>query len=359
MTAKHTQSEPAGLLPPDDVVFGGSPAMASLRTRADKVAPTDLPILVCGDKGTGKETLARWVHARSDYRNGAFVKVNCAALPGNLLESELFGYEKGAFTGANASKAGRVELASNGTLFLDEITDLDWSLQSKLLHFLQDGRFSRLGDQEERLIQTRLICSTSKELQGEIDAGRFHADLFYRISVFELRLPPLRERRQDIPLLAKYLRAAYEKQFGKQSERFGPELLDHWQNQKWSGNLRELANAIARYVLIGPAAAESLNLPRKQSGISSNGPIRAGVVPLKRIADEAVREMERNLILEALRANRWNRRRAAEALKISYRALIYKIRHAGIAQRNSHAPSKDTNGAAKPGTERAFPADQD
>jgi transcriptional regulator with PAS, ATPase and Fis domain len=355
MTRNRSQAETDKPLPPDEVVFGLSAAMSALRKRAEKVCQTDLPVLVCGDRGTGKETLARWLHAHSGYRNGAFVKVNCAAIPRHLLESELFGYERGAFTGAYAAKPGRVELASRGTLFLDEITDLDSSLQSKLLQFLQDGRFSRIGDTTERMVQTRLICSTSKELEGEIDAGRFHADLFYRISVVQLRLPPLRDRLEDLQLLAEHMLALYEKQFGKQCEPIGAQVLSYWQKQKWSGNLREFENGIARYVLIGPGAAESQGLPRRQGETSTNRP---NAVPLKRIAEEAVREMERNLILEALRANRWNRRRAAESLKISYRALIYKIRHAGIAQRNSRARSQGdvpNNRSA----EHVLPADHD
>ncbi|HYL61466.1 MAG TPA: sigma-54 dependent transcriptional regulator [Candidatus Methylomirabilis sp.] len=353
MATKHSQSESSKQLPPDDVIFGRSAVMAALRKRADKVCQTDLPVLVCGDRGTGKETLAQWIHAHSAYRGGPFVKVNCAALPSNLLESELFGYQKGAFTGAAYSKPGRVELAANGTLFLDEITDLDIGLQSKILHFLQDGRFSRLGDETERVVQTRLICSTGKELQGEIDAGRFRADLFYRISVVQLRLPLLRERCEDIPLLAEYLRAAYEKQFDKKAERFGREILNYWQNQIWPGNLRELANGVARYVLIGPEAAESLALPLQRPKTAT----KAGALPLKQIADEAVREMEKNVILDALRENRWNRRRTAESLKISYRALIYKIRHAGIVSRNLRSESSAHDGERASGSERALPAD--
>lgn len=324
--------------------------MAVLRTRADKVCATDLPILVCGDRGTGKETLAQWVHAHSVYREGPFVKVNCAAIPSNLLESELFGYQKGAFTGASQAKPGRVELAAQGTLFLDEITDLDISLQSKLLHFLQDGRFSRLGDETERVVQARLICSTSKQLEGETGAGRFRPDLFYRISVVQLRLPPLRERREDIPLLAEYLRGSYERQFGKQSERFGIELLHYWQTERWPGNLRELANGVARYVLMGDAAAELQGPSTKRRRAE-----RTEGLPLKRIADEAIREMERDVILSALRENKWNRRRTAESLKISYRALIYKIRHAGIARRNSSDGRNAGDRETSPGTEGVLP----
>src|SRR6202171_1311541 len=175
-TAPSTPTAP----PPDHVLFGRSAAMHEVRLRAEKICSTNIPVLLCGAGGTGKEAMAQWIHARSAFRQGQFIKVNCAAIPSNLLESELFGYEKGAFTGAHISKPGRVELAQKGTLFLDEIADLDSGLQSKLLQFLQDGRFSRIGGVEEKLVETRLICATNKDLQHEIDAGTFRADLYYR-----------------------------------------------------------------------------------------------------------------------------------------------------------------------------------
>src|SRR5271168_4281229 len=167
-TNKNSSLEAMKQLPPEEVLFGNSKAMAEVRCRAEKICKTDVSVLVSGEGGTGKEMLARWIHARSSYSNGEFVKVNCAAVPGTLLESELFGYEKGAFTGAHASKPGRVELAQNGTLFLDEIADLDSGLQSKLLQFLQDGSYSRIGGTEEKLVEARLICATNKDLQQEI-----------------------------------------------------------------------------------------------------------------------------------------------------------------------------------------------
>jgi len=187
--------------------------MAEIRVRAEKICHTDVPVLLGGDGGTGKEALARWIHARSNYAQGQFVKVNCAAIPGTLLESELFGYEKGAFTGAHAAKPGRVEIAHNGTLFLDEIADLEMALQSKILHFLQDGRFSRIGDQAERTVNVRVICATNKDLEQEIASGNFRADLFYRINVVRFHLPRLRERKEDIPLLAEYFRKLHEQHF--------------------------------------------------------------------------------------------------------------------------------------------------
>src|SRR6266403_1458115 len=194
----------AGGLPPEEIIFGRSAAMISIRQKVQKVLATDVPILIQGENGTGKGLLAQYIHSRSALCSGACVKVNCAAIPGSLLESELFGYEKGAFTDAHTSKPGHVEAAENGTLFLDEISDLDLSLQAKTLQLLQDGQYSRIGDTRERHVNTRVICATNRNLQDQIAAGRFRQDLFYRINVVTINLPPLRERREDIPGLANY-----------------------------------------------------------------------------------------------------------------------------------------------------------
>jgi len=330
-----SRSEPIDSLPPDDVLFGRSSAMTEVRSLAAKVCNINAPVLICGGGGTGKEALARWIHMHSRNAGGQFVKVNCAAIPGALLESELFGYEKGAFTGAHASKPGRVEQAQNGTLFLDEIADLESGLQSKLLQFLQDGRFSRIGGEEEKLVETRLICATNRDLQDEIDAGTFRADLYYRINVVRMRLPRLRERSEDIPMIAEYFHAQFQERFAKPAEPLNKAMLQYLQNLDWPGNIRELSNGIARHVLIGAEAKmlqEPVAQPRDAGRRSSKG---AGVIPLKQIAKEAVREKERSFILEALKANQWNRRKTAQALKISYRTLIYKIRNAGFASRKS------------------------
>ncbi len=321
--------------PPSDIVFGHSKVMAEVRTLAEKISRTNIPILLCGECGTGKEVLGRWIHTNSEYATGEFVKINCAAIPGPLLESELFGYEKGAFTGATQSKPGRVEMAHRGTLFLDEIADLDLNLQSKLLHFLQDGTYSRIGDHCERKVDARVLCATNKDLQQETAAGRFREDLFYRIHVFRLKMPALRERREDIPALADFFRKHYEAQFGMKSEPFSGKLLEYLQNLNWKGNVRELSNGIARYVLIGPEVSLVQEQPQKYAISRKNNSMEAEIVPLKRVAKEAIKEMERNLILETLRANQWNRRKAAMVLKISYRALIYKIRDAGLAPTDS------------------------
>jgi two-component system response regulator AtoC len=332
---KNGEVESADLLPPDDVLFGRSAAMQELRQRAEKFGGTNISVFLSGDAGTGKEVLAKWIHKHSPACQGAFVKVNCAAIPGALLESELFGYEKGAFTGAHISKPGRVELALNGTLFLDDIADLDLSLQSKLLQFLQDGRFSRIGGETERVVETRLICASKKDLEQEIAAGRFRADLYYRINVVCLRLPRLHERREDIAALAEYFRGQHGKQFGKESAPLGPEMLHYLRNLDWPGNLRELSNGIARYVLIGPETAIISEPSKRRTTTREASTDETSAVPLKSVAKEAIRNMEREVILETLRSNQWNRRKTAQSLKISYRALIYKIRNAGLTHKRS------------------------
>jgi two-component system, NtrC family, response regulator AtoC len=334
----------AGILnpaPPDDVLFGRSKPMTEIRNQATRICRANIPILLTGDGGTGKEAIARWIHCNSEHAAGEFVKVNCAAIPGTLLESELFGYERGAFTGANTSKPGRVEQAHRGTLFLDEIADLDLNLQSKLLHFLQDGTFSRIGDHTERKINVRLLCATNKDLQKETAAGRFRQDLFYRIHVFRLSLPALRQRREDIPMLADFFLRHFQTQFAIKAEPFSEEILEYLQNMQWPGNIRELSNVVARYVLIGPdSIAFPENGVRKSEhrfAIAQDG----NHVTLKRMAKDAIKEMERNVILETLRANQWNRRKTAQDLKISYRALIYKIQDAGLVSRRNGAKNGD------------------
>ena len=331
-------------VPPDHVLFGQSSAMSELRGRAEKICTTNIPVLLCGEGGTGKEVLARWIHSRSGYGQGQFIKVNCAAIPGNLLESELFGYERGAFTGAHAAKPGRVELAHNGTLFLDEIADLELALQSKILHFLQDGSFSRIGDQAERAVNVRVICATNKDLEREIASGKFRADLFYRINVVRFQLPRLRERKEDIPVLAEYFRTMHEQVFAIESTPLNAEMIEYLQNSNWPGNVRELSNGMARHVLIGPEAM--LGQAPVSERVTARGTMRASVgeVPLKRIAKAAIQELERNVILESLREHQWNRRKTAAALQISYRALIYKIRDAGLTSRRpirASTPAQD------------------
>jgi two-component system response regulator AtoC len=331
-TIRVKQAERLNPVPPDQVLFGSSLAMLEVRQRAEKICKTNISVLLCGEGGTGKEAIARWIHEHSSYCDGEFVKVNCAAIPGTLLESELFGYEQGAFTGANAAKAGRVEQAHKGTLFLDEIADLDMNLQSKLLHFLQDGSFSRLGDRWERTVDTRLLCATNRNLEQMIQTGEFRADLFYRINVFRLQMPALRERREDIPALVEFFRQHHQKQFAKIAEPIPTEMIAYFRNLDWPGNVRELSNGVARYVLIGPEAVIAQPTSEKRHGAARAEVARreAAAPCLKGLAKEAIRAMERNVIMESLREHQWNRRKTAQALKISYRSLIYKIRDAGL-----------------------------
>src|SRR5215831_15656103 len=344
--SKNAGQELANVLPPEEVLFGRSEAMKEVRKRATKIAATNIPVLLCGPKGSGKEVLARWVHNHSTVASGQFVKVNCAAIPRTLLESELFGFEKGAFTGAHATKPGRVELAHNGILFLDGIADLDLASQSKLLQFLQDGRFSRIGDELERSVDTRLMCATDKNLQEEIAQGKFRADLYYRINVVCLRLPALRDHREDIPVMAEYFLARCQQQFQTQAEPLSMETLHYMQCLDWPGNIRELSNGIARHVLVGPEASILEDSARPAVPPASPVVAKNGIVPLKSLCKEAIRASEKNIILEALRANRWNRRKAAQELKISYRLLIYKIRDAGLISKHKNSIGSGHEGEA-------------
>lgn len=317
-------------LPPEQIYFGPSATMQAVRQRVDRAAGLNVPILILGESGTGKEVLARFVHGRSPWSQGPFVKVNCPAIPGTLLESELFGFEKGAFTGAHAAKPGRMEMAEGGTLFMDEIAELDSSLQAKLLHVLQDGQFTRIGDHEERRMGARVVCATNRLLHREIANGNFRADLLYRINVITITLPPLRERREDIPYLVEYLRTQFNRRFGRDAAPLSQETVQLLQQRDWPGNVRELENSIARYVVFG--SEETLygeHVDRHPAHIAYE-PNAEGHIPLKRISQQAIRRMEHDVILRVLQANHWNRRKAARVLKISYRALLYKVRQAGL-----------------------------
>ncbi|MGH9828654.1 MAG: sigma 54-interacting transcriptional regulator, partial [Blastocatellia bacterium] len=202
-------------VPPDEVVFGRSEVMRVVRQKLDKVAGANIPVLIEGESGTGKEIIAKLIHTRSPWETGPFVKVNCPAIPGTLVESELFGYEKGAFTGANGTKPGRVESAQNGTLFLDEIAELDMGLQAKLLQLLQDGQFCPIGAQEDKRVDVRVVCATNRNLEEEIEQGSFRQDLYYRINVVNIHVPSLRERLVDIPVICDFLRQVYSEKFNR------------------------------------------------------------------------------------------------------------------------------------------------
>lgn len=334
MGVPNEQLTGAAPVPPPEVIFGHSAAMQPIRHLVQKVLRADVPVLIQGDSGTGKGLLARYIHINSPFSSGSFVKVNCAAIPNLLLESELFGHERGAFTGAHTSRPGQVEIADQGTLFLDEITDLNLSLQAKILQLLQDGQFSRIGDTQERRVRARVICATNRDLEHEIECGRFRNDLFYRINVITIRLPKLSERREDVRLLAEYFREQSNARFERNAPPFPEAILDSLTQKDWRGNIRELENLVARYSILGCLDTVIPELQKKPAphGVSRFAALEG--IPLKHIAKQAVREMESNLIQKVLRDNKWNRRKAAEALNISYRALIYKIQEAGLSQRN-------------------------
>ena len=305
--------------------------MAALRQHVEKAANANVPVLLQGPSGTGKEVMAKLIHLHSPWGSGPFVKVNCPAIPGTLLESELFGYEKGAFTGAYGTKPGRVETAHRGTLFLDEIAELDPGLQAKLLQLLQDGQFCRIGGQQEKHVEVRFVCATNRQLQKETETGAFRKDLFYRINVVAIQLPALRERRGDIPMLVDYFLEVFSKQYCCPVRPLSPGLLELLQKYHWPGNIRELENLIKRYVILGSAAEITSALQRNDEalGESPNVPSLEDF-SLKSVVRQKVKQLEWEVILRALEANRWNRRLVARALHISYSALLYKMREAGV-----------------------------
>jgi two-component system response regulator AtoC len=319
--------------PPEEVIFGVSPAMAEVRRIVQRAAGVNVPVLLNGESGTGKDLIAKMFHQYSAASAGNFVKVNCPAIPGNLLESELFGYERGAFTGAYAVKPGRVEQASGGTLFLDEISELDYDLQAKILQLLQDGTYMRIGGQEMKQTKLRLVCATNRDLQAEISQGTFRQDLFYRIAVITVRTPPLRERMADLPVIADYFIRTYSEKYNAKVKPLPAAAMNEMLRYHWPGNIRELQNLIRRFVILGtPDSILSELCAQPKDGISLDVEFD-GQVSLRKITRDAVRKLEAKLILKVLKMNNWNRRKTAKALKISYRALLYKIREAGLPSR--------------------------
>ena len=304
----------------------GSPKMRAIQVIIDNIADTDATVLITGESGVGKDLIARTIHARSTRRSGPFVKVNCAAIPQGLLESELFGHEKGAFTGAHRRKPGQFEYAKGGTIYLDEIAELPLALQAKLLHVLQDFRFARVGGNGLIEVDARVIAATNRNLEDALARGEFREDLYYRLNVVELRVPPLRERVEEIPLLASQFLARFNEQYGRQKQ-LSPETLARLTEYLWAGNVRELENAIRRMVVLtdGEQAFEA-QVARRRNG-HAEGPRPALVVTesLREIAHRGAREAERKALAEVLERVRWNRAEASRILKVSYKTLLHKI----------------------------------
>jgi two-component system response regulator AtoC len=321
-------------------LLGTSHKMAAVRSLVERVADADVTVLVRGETGTGKELVARGLRNYSMRRDKPFVKVNCAALPADLLESELFGFERGAFTGAHQAKPGKFETADEGTLFLDEIGEMSGPLQAKLLQVLQDGEFSRLGGLSEVRVDVRVVAATHCDLEQAVAAGTFREDLYFRINVVEITLPPLRERKEDIPLLAEHFMQAAQPATTRRGAvtALSPSTLELFASYEWPGNVRELENVVKRVVVLGDEGAAQEVIERRQQAVPARVQAEAcapaaapadtasRLTSLKDIGRTAAREAERVAILDMLERTRWNRKEAAEVLGISYKALLYKIK---------------------------------
>jgi DNA-binding NtrC family response regulator len=312
---------------PNNIV-GSSPPMQRVFEIVDQVAPSKATVLLTGESGTGKELVANAIHQRSSRVNGPFIKLHCAALAESLLESELFGHEKGSFTGAMTRKDGRFHLADGGTLFLDEIGEISPAIQVKLLRFLQEHEFERVGGNQTIRVDVRVIAATNRNLVEEVAKGRFREDLYYRLNVVALEMPPLRDRRTDIPALAKFFLDRYAKDNNKQIETFAPDTLELLASYDWPGNVRELENAIERaVVLTNNTVLESRVLPPSvQPRVTPSG---LPVVPGATMAD-----LERYAILETLKATGGSTSKAAEVLGISVRTIQYRLHQYNEAPRS-------------------------
>ena len=316
----------------EEVGLWRSPRMSEVREIIEQAARVDVTVLICGETGTGKDVVARAVHEASVRQSGPFVKVNCAAVPRELLESELFGHERGAFTGAHQLKIGKFEAADRGTIFLDEIGDLHPALQGKLLHVLQDGQFSRVGGRSTLKVDVRVLAATNQDLEQAVAASRFREDLYYRLNVIQILVPPLRERPEEIAVLAEYFMRRYSQLFRRESLRLPPETVQRLLHHRFPGNVRELENMIKRMIVLGDPLLRR-SLPGAAALGEDNGaprPAKAATVSLKDIARKAAQIAEREAILQALEQTQWNRVRAAKILEISYRALLYKIKDSGL-----------------------------
>lgn len=350
------------------MLFGTSPKMEEVKMTIEQVADTTATVLIRGESGTGKEVVARMVYSQSSRHDKPFVKVNCAAIPHELLESELFGYEPGAFTGANRQKLGKFDQANNGTIFLDEISEMHPALQAKLLHVLQDGEFARLGGKRDIAVDVRVLAATNKPLERAVEEGMFREDLFYRLNVVTIHIPPLRERREEIPIFLDFFMRKYSEYYGKQPPPFSEYAISRMIEYSWPGNIRELENLAKRYVIVGnePQIIRELSTHKPIiSSLTGASPIwglketqsqhvqpaappppvpfkgsnesDADIPSLLEIGKRAAMLAEREAIERVLAQTRWNRRQAAKILKISYKALLNKLK---AMEENNQAETK-------------------
>ncbi len=333
-----------------------SEKMTRIRDILEQVSDADVTVLIHGESGVGKEVVARTTHELSTRKDNRFVKVNCAALPEELLESELFGYERGAFTGASSRKAGKFEVASGGTMFLDEIGEMSPKLQAKLLQVLQDGEFSRLGGDTDVHVDVRVVAATNRNLEEMVQKGSFREDLYYRLNVVNVFVPPLRERKNEIPILAEYFMKMYSRKYGRDVPPISERLQKGFQAYDWPGNVRELENMVKRIVVLqneeaitdeimgasGPPSASSIgdlaSLSPAQGGPTASPPdpdfdlSDDGTISLREIGKKAARDAEREALRRVLYQTNWNRKKAAKILEVSYKTLLQKIKDCGLAE---------------------------
>jgi two-component system response regulator AtoC len=347
--------------------WGDSPDMKSIAQVIEQVSDSDVTVLIRGESGVGKELVARAIHQRSPRKERPFVKVNCAALPSELLESELFGHEKGAFTGAATTRIGKFEQADTGTIFLDEIAEMKSALQAKLLHVLQDAQFTKLGSNKSINVDVRIVAATNRDLEAMLLRGEFREDLYYRLKVIEVTVPPLRERRGEITHLAGFFMDRYARRYNRQARQLSDELTQLFQSYEWPGNIRELENMIKRIVIlqdealvvremsragrpqvayasagVGPARGPIVSAPEEpddladvddEAGLSEEPSTAPVGSRLADVAKSASIKAERALIEDTLTQVHWNRRRAAEQLGVSYKTLLNKIKECGISRK--------------------------
>jgi DNA-binding NtrC family response regulator len=324
---------------PETIVWE-SEAMLHIKELIERVAETDVTVLIQGESGVGKEIVARAVHETSHRAGSTFTKVNCAALPEELLESELFGYEKGAFTGAVSRKHGKFEIANRGTIFLDEIGEMSPALQAKLLQVLQDGAFTRLGANREVQVDVRVICATNRKLEDMVREGTFREDLFFRLNVVNVSIPSLRDRREEIPRFVQTFLRRFAARYHKPMPRLSAQLMSAFQRYAFPGNVRELENMMKRVVVLGSEDTILEEVLRSERGDSSGGSTllnlieeieeSAGEIPLREVGRRVALEAEREAIGRMLHRTNWNRKKAARLLGVSYKTLLQKIRGCGL-----------------------------
>jgi two-component system response regulator AtoC len=337
---------------PDRMLVGNSPPILRVKELIHQVANSDLSVVLSGESGVGKELVAQALHLSSDRKDKPFVKVNCAAIPNQLLESELFGYERGAFTGADKTKPGKFELAKDGTILLDEIGDMPLVLQSKMLHVLQDLQFSRLGARGDVKVNCWVLASTNHDLEQDVRDRLFREDLYYRLNIINIFIPPLRERPEDIDLFIDYFAGQFAQKIEGPVFEFTADVRDFFRQYSWPGNVRELKNMVERLMLLGDWATLKEELlaretrringhelttrpsPPTPNDLISERPPKKKFPCLKEVKKKAIVEAEGKLISEVLRETDWNRKRAAEILQISYKALLYKIKDLNLRRDN-------------------------